>query len=64
MTFAPQELTFATGETQKVVNVTINGDDDAEPDELFVLNLSSPWAWWLAMTPASGRSPTTTSRSH
>lgn len=39
-TFNPQELTFAAGETEKVVVVTVNGDDDAEPDELFVLNLS------------------------
>lgn len=40
--FAPQVLTFVAGETEKVVDVTVNGDDDAEPDELFVLNLSLP----------------------
>src|SRR5262249_25165472 len=35
-------LTFAPGETSKMVTVLINGDRLAEPDENFYVNLSSP----------------------
>jgi hypothetical protein len=35
-------LTFAPGETQKSVAVTIYGDTAVEPNENFVINLSSP----------------------
>ena len=36
-----QFLTFAPGETQKTVSVTVNGDTLAEPDETFFVNLSN-----------------------
>jgi predicted outer membrane repeat protein len=35
-------LTFAPGETSKTVNVLVKGDRVPEPDETFVVNLSSP----------------------
>lgn len=35
-------LTFAIGETSKQINVTINGDTLVEPDETFVMNLTTP----------------------
>jgi hypothetical protein len=35
-------LTFAPGEITKVVNVLINGDTQQEPNETFILKLSSP----------------------
>ena len=35
-------LTFAPGTVQATFNVTINGDTTVEPDETFVVNLSSP----------------------
>jgi hypothetical protein len=34
-------LTIAAGATSGIINVTVIGDDDIEPDETFVLNLSS-----------------------
>jgi subtilisin-like proprotein convertase family protein len=34
-------LTFAAGETSKVVNITLKGDTTIEPDEAFFLNLSN-----------------------
>ncbi len=35
-------LTFAAGTTTQTVNVLVNGDTTAEPDETFVINLSAP----------------------
>ena len=35
-------LTFAPGETSKTISVLVNGDRLAEPNETFVVNLSSP----------------------
>jgi len=35
-------LTFNPGETQKQINVLINGDTQSEPDETFFVNLSDP----------------------
>ena len=35
-------LTFAPGETSKTITVAVNGDRLAEPNETFVVNLSSP----------------------
>jgi hypothetical protein len=35
-------LTFAPGETSKTITVLVNGDRLAEPNEQFVVNLSSP----------------------
>ncbi len=35
-------LNFAAGITTQTVNVTVNGDTAVEPDETFVVNLSSP----------------------
>jgi chitinase len=34
-------LTFAPGETSKVITVLVNGDQTVEPDETFVVNLSN-----------------------
>ena len=39
---AAGDLTFAPGETSKSVTVHVNGDTVVEPDERFVVNLSSP----------------------
>lgn len=35
-------LTFAPGQTNQTVSVTVNGDRAGEPDEFFFVNLSSP----------------------
>ena len=35
-------LTFSPGETDKTVSVTVNGDDEAEANEIFTLFLSNP----------------------
>jgi hypothetical protein len=35
-------LTFVPGETEKTINVQVNGDRLAEPNETFVVNLSNP----------------------
>ncbi|MCW5961543.1 MAG: hypothetical protein KIS76_15375, partial [Pyrinomonadaceae bacterium] len=34
-------LTFLPGDTSKMINVTVNGDTDTEPDETFFVNLSN-----------------------
>lgn len=39
---AATTVTFAAGETTKVVTVTLIGDAIAEPNETFNLNLTSP----------------------
>ena len=39
---APTSVTFGPGETTKTVSVSVNVDLDAEPDETFLVNLSSP----------------------
>jgi probable HAF family extracellular repeat protein len=41
-------LTFAPNETSKTISVPVNGDRLAEPDEMFVVNLSSPTNAWIA----------------
>jgi hypothetical protein len=41
---APTVLTFAAGETSKTVAVTVTGDTVPEPDETFLVKLSSPSA--------------------
>jgi hypothetical protein len=38
----PTLVTFAPGETTKTVTVVVNGDAIVEPDETFVVNLSTP----------------------
>ncbi len=35
-------LNFAAGETEKTIDITVNGDEIDEPDETIVLRLSSP----------------------
>ena len=47
-------ITFAAGETQKTVSVTINGDKVAELNESLALNLSSPSGATLADGAAVG----------
>ena len=47
-------ITFAAGETQKTVSVTINGDKVGELDESLTLNLSSPSGATLADGAAVG----------
>ncbi len=37
-------LTFAAGETQKIVGITVTGDAVQEPDETFLVTLSTPSA--------------------
>jgi hypothetical protein len=37
----PTQLTFAPGETRKTITMTVNGDATVEPDETFVVELSS-----------------------
>jgi hypothetical protein len=39
---ADQTVTFAPGETQKTINVTVNGDTAAEPIESFLVRLRAP----------------------
>ncbi|HZE73418.1 MAG TPA: Calx-beta domain-containing protein, partial [Pyrinomonadaceae bacterium] len=34
-------LTFSAGQTQKTINVLVNGDTQSEPDETFFINLSN-----------------------
>src|SRR5262245_15963232 len=41
-------LTFAPNETSKTISGPVNGDRLAEPDEMFVVNLSSPTNAWIA----------------
>ena len=45
---ASGSLTFAAGETSKTIAVTVNGDTTVEPNETFVVNLSSPSGATLA----------------
>lgn len=47
-------LTFAPGETQKTIAVSILGDTDIEPDEGFHLNLTTPQGATLDRTQAVG----------
>jgi hypothetical protein len=47
-------LTFAPGETSQLISVTVNGDTNVEPDENFVLNLSSPTNATIATPQATG----------
>lgn len=48
-----QTLTFADGETAKVVTVTLLDDSTQEADETFTLNLSNPTSGATLGTPAS-----------
>lgn len=47
-------ITFAAGETQKTVSITINGDKVAERDESLTLKLSAPTGATLADAAAAG----------
>ena len=47
-------LTFAPGETSKVLTVKVNGDTQFEPDETFTVNLVSPTNATIATTSAIG----------
>lgn len=47
-------ITFAAGETQKTVSITINGDKVAERDESLTLKLSAPTGATLADATAAG----------
>lgn len=47
-------ITFAAGETQKTVSVTINGDNVAELDETLAVRLSAPTGATLADGAAAG----------
>jgi chitinase len=53
-TAASGDLTFAPGETSKSVTVHVNGDTAVEPDERFVVDLSSPVNATLADAQATG----------
>jgi len=50
----PTTLTFAPGETTKTVAVAVNGDLIVEPDETFVINLTTPVNATLADNQAIG----------
>jgi hypothetical protein len=47
-------LTFAPGVTSQEITVTVNGDPAVEPDENFVVNLSSPTNSTIATSQATG----------
>jgi hypothetical protein len=48
-------LTFAAGVTMQTISVTVNGDTTAEPDETFVVNLSSATNATISGAPGVGR---------
>ena len=52
-------LSFAPGETSKIVTVLVAGDTAVELDETLAVTLSPPTTRRLAMTAAPGPSPTT-----
>jgi Ca2+-binding RTX toxin-like protein len=47
-------VTFAAGETAKVISVVVSGDRTVEPDETFTITLSSPSAGTTISTAISG----------
>ncbi|MCI0455515.1 MAG: matrixin family metalloprotease [Gemmataceae bacterium] len=47
-------LTFAPGETQQTISVTVFGDTNYEPDETFSVKLSSPTGATLAVSQGAG----------
>jgi len=47
-------LTFAPGETQKTVAITVNGDTASEPDETFFVNLAVPTGAVLGTSQGQG----------
>ena len=47
-------LTFAAGTTQQAIDVTVNGDTAAEPNETFYVNLSGPSGATLADAQGQG----------
>jgi len=47
-------VTFAPGETSKIVNVAVKGDPRDEPDETFLVNLSAPVSATLADAQGTG----------
>ncbi len=47
-------LTFAAGTTQQTIDVTVNGDTVVEPNETFVVNLSSPSGATIADSQGQG----------
>ena len=52
-TAASGVLTFAPGETKKTVSLTIQGDKEVEPDEVFTLKLSGPSGAMLSRSSAT-----------
>ena len=63
-TATTQTLTFAAGETSKTVDVPVTGDNAAEEDEFFVVNLSNPRRrrrWARRGRRSCGSRPTATS---
>jgi len=47
-------LTFAPGETSKVINITVKGDTIIEPDEMFFVNLNTPTNSTIGDSQATG----------
>jgi hypothetical protein len=43
-------VSFAAGETIKIITVDINGDSNVEPDNGFIVTLSAPSAWTVLAT--------------
>ena len=47
-------LSFTAGQTSKTISVTVNGDTTVEPNETFLVNLSSPSGATLADAQGQG----------
>ena len=55
-------LTFAPGDTEKIISVQTREDETDEPDETFTVTLSNPNGATLQGGSQPGRSPTMTCR--
>ncbi|MGH9280279.1 MAG: hypothetical protein ACRD12_19535, partial [Acidimicrobiales bacterium] len=55
MGVAPTTVSFAAGETNKTVTVTVNGDTTVEPDETLYAKMSSPRRRRVRPQPGPGR---------